>query len=127
MLSSRSRTMGAMPAANKTFTMDLLVVWACSACSLQPHVVLNGSDTPAAPQGARRESREPVAVTREMRLVGVAGIGGELRQGCRGHPFGQRQEPAEPQHLLQRLGAVAEPLQAVAVQRAGRDAEVGGE
>src|SRR5690349_6033329 len=69
---------------------------------------LNETDTLARRTGpgrdelGRRPAREPPALAREMRLVGIAGPERALRQLAV-----ERQEPLEPQHARQRLRPVA--------------------
>ena len=60
-----------------------------------------------AEQRLRRDARQPRGLPREVRLVGVAGVGGEARQLAAGVLVALRQgeEALEPQRALQSFRA----------------------
>src|SRR4051812_17753069 len=79
-------------------------------------------------QRGGREARETAALAGEVRLVGVAGGEGELREvgGC-ARLRREREEALEAQYPLQRLRAVAHGVVETAAQLALAETEGGGE
>src|SRR3954467_3202681 len=95
-----------------------------SACTREPLVVLDGSDTPAHEQRTRRQARERLAVTHEMRVVGVARFRRETTERGARQPLRQSEERAEPQDALQGLRAVPERGNRPTMQRARRHTDL---